>query len=262
MLPVDLGPACGFGPSVWAMHGRSHRLMRTGFAVVVLAACSSNVSSSSNATATTKASNAVSPTTAQASELVTFSAQVWADNWSSLYVNGVLVGEDSVPITTERSFNAATISFRASYPLTIAMVTKDFKENDTGLEYIGTDRQQMGDAGFIAQIKEERSGTIVATTNAQWRGLVIHKAPTNKDCEKSPSPETDCKSITSQEPPDWQRSDFDDSSWTAAAVYTAAQVGAKDGYATIQWDASAALIWSSDLEADNTVLWRSTAQQP
>ena len=31
-----------------------------------------------------------------------FKAQVWADNWFSLYVGENFVGEDSVPITTER----------------------------------------------------------------------------------------------------------------------------------------------------------------
>ena len=50
-----------------------------------------------------------------------FRADVWADNWFALYVNGELVGEDSVPITTERSFNAETITFDATYPLTIAI---------------------------------------------------------------------------------------------------------------------------------------------
>ncbi len=44
-------------------------------------------------------------------------AEVWADNWFALYVNGELVGEVSVPITTERSFNAETFSFEATYPL-------------------------------------------------------------------------------------------------------------------------------------------------
>ena len=38
-----------------------------------------------------------------------------------MYVNGELVGEDSVTITTERSFNAETITFDATYPLTIAI---------------------------------------------------------------------------------------------------------------------------------------------
>ena len=70
----------------------------------------------------------------------TFLAEVWADNWFALYVNGKKVGQDSVPITTERSFNAERITFTATYPLTIAIMGKDFKENDSGLEYIGTDR--------------------------------------------------------------------------------------------------------------------------
>jgi hypothetical protein len=64
-------------------------------------------------------SNAVSSNAVSSS----FTAEVWADNWFSLYVNGTLVGEDSVPITTERSFNAETITFNATYPLSIAMIT-------------------------------------------------------------------------------------------------------------------------------------------
>jgi hypothetical protein len=75
------------------------------------------------------------------------------------------------------------------------MVTKDFKENDTGLEYIGTNRQQMGDAGFIAQIKDTSTGKVVAATSTKWRGLVIHQAPTNKECATSPTPATVCKAI-------------------------------------------------------------------
>ena len=73
-----------------------------------------------------------------------FVAEVWADNWFALYVNGQLVGKDSTPITTERSFNAETITFTAAYPLTIGIEAKDFKETDSGLEYIGERNQQMG----------------------------------------------------------------------------------------------------------------------
>ncbi|MGL4744732.1 MAG: hypothetical protein ACRCXL_10160, partial [Dermatophilaceae bacterium] len=58
----------------------------------------------------------------------TFTAEVWADNWFALYVNGELVGEDSVPITTERSFNAETVTFTASYPFTLAIEAKDYTE--------------------------------------------------------------------------------------------------------------------------------------
>ena len=51
-----------------------------------------------------------------------------------------------MPITTERSFNAETFVFNADYPLQLNFVAKDFKQDDTGLEYIGRRNQQMGDA--------------------------------------------------------------------------------------------------------------------
>ena len=77
----------------------------------------------------------------------TFSADVWADNWFEMHIDGTQVAEDSVPITTERSFNAESFEFEAERPFVIGLVAKDFKENDSGLEYIGTRRQQMGDGG-------------------------------------------------------------------------------------------------------------------
>ena len=70
-------------------------------------------------------------------DLSTFRLEVWADNWFAVYVDGELIGEDSVPITTERSFNAETFTFEATYPFTIAIEAKDFKETDSGIEYIG-----------------------------------------------------------------------------------------------------------------------------
>ncbi len=206
---------------------------------------------------------AASSTTAGTSSApVAFVADVWADNWFSLTVNGVAVGEDSVPITTEKSFNAETIRFTATYPLTIAMVTKDYRADDSGLEYIGTSRQQMGDGGFIAQIREQSSGRLVAATGKAWRGLVVQRAPLDKSCEKAAKPIVTCRWEAVPEPPGWQLPGFDDAAWTAATVYTAAQVGTKDGYDTIRWGAGASLIWTADLEADNTILWRATAPRP
>ena len=190
----------------------------------------------------------------------TFTAEVWADNWFSLSVNGEPVGEDSVPITTERSFNSETIAFTASYPLTIAIVSKDYKETDSGLEYIGTDRQQMGDGGLIAQITDTSTGRVVATTSNGWRGLVVHTAPTNPECVDSDDPDTDCASVILEEPAGWSEPGYDDSGWTPATVYTADEVGAKDGYLDITWDPSAALIWSSSLTQDNTILWRTVIE--
>jgi len=197
-------------------------------------------------------------TTAVKSVLSSFVAEVWADNWFSLYINGKLVGQDSVPITTEKSFNSERITFTASYPFTIAMVTKDFKQNDTGLEYIGTDRQQMGDGGFVAQFTDTSTGKVVAFTNSSWRGLVIHQAPLNVSCEKSKTPDTECTPRISAEPIGWTQTSFNDSSWSTASTYSKEQVGVKDGYNDISWSSNAQLIWTSDLKIDNTILWRYT----
>lgn len=188
----------------------------------------------------------------------TFVAEVWADNWFALYINGVLVGQDSVSITTEKSFNSEKISFTASYPFVIGMVTKDFIQNDTGLEYIGSDRQQIGDGGFIAQFTNTSTGKVVAYTSSAWRGYVIHQAPLNVSCEKSKTPTTECKSKIQAEPSGWSQKTFDDSKWSLASVYTKDAVGVKDGYNDINWSSQAQLIWSSDLKIDNTVLWRFT----
>lgn len=80
-----------------------------------------------------------------------FKAEVWADNWFSLSVGERQVAEDSVPVTTERSFNSETFEFDASYPFDLNFVVKDYKQDDSGLEYIGLPNQQMGDGGFIMQ---------------------------------------------------------------------------------------------------------------
>lgn len=82
-------------------------------------------------------------------ETKVFQLDAWADNWFAAYLDESLIVEDSVPITTERSFNKETAIFTGSYPLNINVILKDFKENDTGLEYIGAGNQQMGDGGFI-----------------------------------------------------------------------------------------------------------------
>ncbi len=213
-----------------------------------------------NSTETSSEIAVDSSTTAAKSAQSTFTAEVWADNWFSLYINGKLVGEDSVPITTEKSFNSERITFTASYPFTIAMVTKDFKQNDTGLEYIGTDRQQIGDGGFVAQFTDTSTGLVVATTSSAWHGLVIHQAPLNTSCEKSSKPEVDCTSKISEEPTGWTQPTFSDASWPAATVYSKEAVGVKDGYNNISWSSNAQLIWTSDLKIDNTILWRYTVK--
>ncbi len=187
-----------------------------------------------------------------------FAADVWADNWFALSVNGGQVAIDSVPITTERSFNAESFTFPAERPFVLALEAKDFKENDSGLEYIGTDRQQMGDGGVIVQVRNSR-GETVAVTNDGWKCLVIHHAPVEKSCAQEANPipgEGACAYEASDAPEGWTTLDFDDSAWPAATIHSGADVSPKDGYDEITWDSTAQLIWGPDLQTDNTILCR------
>lgn len=188
----------------------------------------------------------------------TFSADVWADNWFEMRIDAERVAEDSVPITTERSFNAESFTFEAERPFVIGLVAKDFKENDTGLEYIGTRRQQMGDGGVIVQVTDS-SGETVAVSDAAWQCLVIHTAPLDKSCESEANPVAGrgaCAYEALDEPDGWDRPGFDASGWTAATVYSEREVGPKDGYDRIDWADGAELVWGPDLEQSNTVLCR------
>ena len=216
-------------------------------------------SSASSAAGTPSAVTSVGESpSAVASQPVDFIAEVWVDNWFSLTVNGQAIGEDVEPITQERSFNSQTLEFRATYPLTLAVVSKDYMENASGLEYIGTPKQQIGDGGLILQVREKATGRVVAVTSKEWRGLVIQQSPLNPDCVSSSQPLVDCRNSTQVEPDGWTRAGFDDSQWPTAIVYTAEEVGVKGGYESISWDSSAALIWGPDLKLDNTILWRFT----
>jgi len=197
---------------------------------------------------------AAAPVTAQ----TTIQADVWADNWFALYSGKALIKEDSVSITTERSFNAESFTFKANLPAQINVIVKDFKQDDSGLEYIGTRKQQMGDGGFIAQFIDKSTGKVLAVTNQQWKCTAIHIAPLNKNCAKSSSPQTICKTKHIAVDKQWQSANFDDSQWPAAVEYSERVVRPKDGYDRIRWARGAKLIWTQDLEADNTLLCRAT----
>jgi hypothetical protein len=192
----------------------------------------------------------------------TYNADVWADNWFEMRIDGVQVAEDSVPITTERSFNSESFTFEAERPFTIGLVAKDFKENDTGLEYIGTGRQQMGDGGVILQIMDASDET-VAVSDATWQCLVIHSAPLDKSCESEANPvagEGACGFDASDAPVGWDLAGFDASDWPQADVFSESEVGPKMGYDEVNWSEKAELIWGPDLEQSNTVLCRLTVE--
>lgn len=192
-----------------------------------------------------------------AAQAETISADVWADNWFALYVGEKLAKEDHVSINTERSFNKESFSFSVERPFVLNFIAKDFKENDTGLEYIGSNRQQMGDGGLIAQFVS--GNNVVAATSSDWRCMVVHEAPSDKSCAKERSPVAGkgaCGFTKTSEPAGWKTLGFDDSGWSHASEYSSAQVGPKDGYNEVRWSSSAKLIWGPDLETSNTILCR------
>ena len=192
---------------------------------------------------------------------ISFTAEIWADNWFAIYVNGKKVGEDSVPITTQRSFNSEVIKFSATYPLTIGFIAKDYVQSKSGLEYLGMPNQQIGDGGLIFQITETVSKKLVAVSDASWKIKVANTAPTNPDCEKSNQPDIDCKFLNFVIPSNWSNPSFTDKSWLNAKIFTAAEVGPKDGYDSITWNQSAKFIWGNNLKLDNVVYFRKSIQK-
>ncbi|MEM8922400.1 MAG: PEBP family protein [Actinomycetota bacterium] len=219
--------------------------------VTVVAACGADDATTSAAAEPAAVATAADGTSS------TFTAEVWADNWFALHVNGELIGEDSVSITTERSFNAETFTFEATYPLTVAVEAKDFKETDSGIEYIGENKQQMGDGGLIVQITDDSTGAVIVS-GGDWSSLVIHRAPLNTECEKDADPDATCRFEATDAPTGWTDVGFDDSAWVTATEWSEGDVSPKDGYNDIDWDPAARLIWGTDLEVDNTVLFRTT----
>lgn len=196
---------------------------------------------------------------------VSIEGDVWADNWFALYVGDELLIEDSVSITTERSFNAESFSFKADYPIVLNFVVKDFKEDDSGLEYIGTNRQQLGDGGFIAQFRDAETGKLLTATDATWQCMVLHHGPVDEACASEESPvagQGSCTFIATEEPADWKSAAFSTDDWPQAKEFTEREVSPKEGYDRITWDKKAKLIWGDDLKKDNTILFRVVIEKP
>lgn len=236
-------------------------MMKTATSIILssllVCACGTGCDDESKAgSPTADAASASDAATESTSGAQTYRGEVWGDNWSAMYVGTTLVMEDSVSITTERSFNEEVFTFEATRPFLVNVVMKDYIANDSGLEYIGQPNQQMGDGGYIAQITEVASGSVVAVSSADWKCLTIHRAPLDKSCEKASDPLNDCTWEVSDEPLGWKSAEFDDSGWGNASVYAEAAVSPKDGYDAVSWDPSAALIWGADLETHNTILCR------
>jgi hypothetical protein len=194
-----------------------------------------------------------------------------ADNYFELYINGKLVGVDSIPFTP---FNSSIVRFKAKRPITYAIKLIDWEEH-LGL---GTERGRTpyhaGDAGFLARFSD---GTI---TDSTWKAQSFYIAPltspdqvvekgnvrdtptlkrTYPDALNSVQCENRCFAVHYPQPKDWNAKAFDDKNWPAASEFTLEEMGTPrlKAYTNFR-DAfgNAKVIWSNNLVFDNVVLAR------
>lgn len=205
----------------------------------------------------------------------TLTAYVFADNYFELYINGQLIGVDTVPFTP---FNSSVLRFRVDRPFTAAILAVDWEEN-LGL---GSERGRgvdysPGDAGIAMRI-EDANGAPVAITDGTWRAQTFYVSPlSDRACLVVDGARRDSSSCATQGtrtasglsaafwplPNDWQTSAFDDSGWPQAVTFSNDTVGVRNKPAFTNFldvfdapDADAQFIWSSNLVLDNLVLLR------
>lgn len=172
----------------------------------------------------------------------TSKANIYADNWFELYINGNLVAVDSISFIPH---NVVSVDILPEYPMTIAVMAKDNADANTGLEY---DNSQIGDGGFILKFSD---GTV---TNASWKAKSFFYGPIDGDLK---NPQTRVETI----PANWFAVDFDDSTWENATEHSEEAVGPKEPF--YQHDfAGAKWIWTKDLALDNTVIFRTKVASP
>ena len=78
----------------------------------------------------------------------TVKANVYADNWFVMYLNGKLAAVDSIPFIPH---NVISVDLLPEYPMTIAVMARDNGDPDTGMEY---DNSNIGHGGFILKFAD------------------------------------------------------------------------------------------------------------
>ncbi|MBS0260342.1 MAG: hypothetical protein JSS02_00185 [Planctomycetes bacterium] len=172
----------------------------------------------------------------------TIKANMYADNWFMLYINGELVAVDSIKFIPH---NVVSVDILPSYPMTIAVLAKDNADPKTGMEYANTN---IGDAGFVLKFGD---GTV---TNARWKAKRFSWGPIDHDTK---NPRVENLPL----PDNWYAVDFDDSAWGFAREYTEDQVGPKPPFYEHDFQ-GARFIWTDDIELDNTVIFRFVVKSP
>lgn len=169
-------------------------------------------------------------------------ANVYADNWFSLWVNGELVAVDPIAFIPH---NVVSVDLLPSYPMTIAVLAKDNFDPRTGMEYANTN---VGDAGFVLKFAD---GTV---TDATWKAKCFSRGPVGGDTK---NPRVESEPL----PDDWFAVGFDDSAWGQAREFTEEEVGPKQPYYDADFS-GARFIWSDDLALDNVVAFRKVVRAP
>ena len=172
----------------------------------------------------------------------TIKANVYADNWFMLYINGELVAVDSIKFIPH---NVISVDLLPTYPMTIAVMAKDNADPKTGMEYANTN---IGDGGFILKFGD---GTV---TNAHWKARAFSSGPIGRDTK---NPRVENTSI----PEKWFAIDFDDSDWGKAKEYSEEDVNPKQPYFEHDFK-GAKFIWTNDIDLDNTVIFRHVVKSP
>ncbi len=172
----------------------------------------------------------------------TIRANVYADNWYSLYINRDLVAVDSIQFIPH---NVISVDILPTYPMTIAVLAKDNADPKTGMEYANTN---IGDGGFVPKFGD---GTV---TNGRWKAKCFSHGPVRGDTQ---NPQVIDETI----PEHWFGIDFDDAAWHNATEYSEEQVNPKQPYLENDFG-GAKFIWSSDLALDNIVCFRHVVSSP
>ncbi len=172
----------------------------------------------------------------------TVKANVYADNWFVLYINGELIAVDSIKFIPH---NVVSVDILPSYPMTIAVMARDNADPKTGMEYANTN---IGDGGFILKFGD---GTV---TDARWKAKRFSWGPIDRDTK---NPQVEDSPI----PDNWFAVDFDDRSWSQAKEYSEDQVAPKQPFFEYDFQ-GAKFIWTDDVDLDNTVIFRHTVKMP
>jgi hypothetical protein len=118
---------------------------------------------------------------------------------------------------------AVTFEWDGISDITYAIQCEDFA-SDSGYEYVGTARPQLGDGALIVAF-DDGMGTV--TSAPEWRVFVSTFGPTDTSIDAGCSPENLDACVVEDRgiPNGWTKPDFDDWSWQPATEYTPAQAG-------------------------------------